>query len=81
MGTSYYGISTPTDTTCEVAGCQRKGKNHGCYGDGGYHRHGMMHLNGNTLAWVCDYHAAEAQEWWRQAKAEKRYPHPIALKS
>lgn len=71
MGTSFLGISTPTGATCEKFGCENVGSIHACDGDGRLHGHGMVHVNGNTLAWLCDEHARAAADWWKAKKSGK----------
>lgn len=80
MGTSFLGISTPPPTAkCEVQGCENPGKGNHCDGDGRFHSHGMTHVNGHRLAWVCAEHGKTVDAWWALHKAGL-HPKPVMLK-
>lgn len=81
MGTSFFGISTPTDKMCAVMDCNEKGKVQWCPYDGRLHSHGMIHydcgypqhsVKFRTDRWrlICDKHFElvknEREDWSKE---------------
>ena len=84
MGTSFLGVSTPTNRQCAVEDCKEQGFSRTCPYDERRHSHGMIHydcgypksaLKFREGWWlICDEHyafvAVEREKWMAERHKE-----------